>query len=161
MTTEPTLESEFARALVRAARTFHDATVEEGGGPLPSEMHEAIGVCLRVALALDPCAFAVAIPAPAAVAPPIEQEGSKGKGKGKARKAAGGEPRQRAARGLPPCKGGGRHKWNKLGWCSVADCTVHKSGKTQTEIPGAAGAEGSTAKTPVDRIDGETEGGAE
>ena len=137
MSTEPTLDSELARALVRAARTFNDATVGEGSGPLPSEMHEAIGICLRVALALDPCAFASGIPTGALRAPAPEPEPpAKGKAKAKAAKPAAGASRQRAARGLPPCEKGGRHRWNKEGWCEKCG-NVHMSGKTQTEIPGA------------------------
>jgi len=151
MSTEPTLDSDFARDLVRAARIFNDATVGDGNGPPARDLHEAIGICLRVALALDPCAFAAnGIPgASRAPAPEPAPPAAKGKGKAKGARAAAGAPRQRAARGIPPCEKGGRHVWNELGWCSKCG-NVHMSGKTQTEIPGAAGSAAPAASTEVD-----------
>jgi len=44
--------------------------------------------------------------------------------------------RKRAARGLPPCKMGGRHTWNLQGWCSKCG-EVHRDGKVQTQVPGS------------------------
>lgn len=70
-----------------------------------------------------------------AVAGPARKPAKGGKGKPE----TGGE-RIRAARNLPPCVDGGRHKWLKTGWCGKPGCVVHREGKTpeqsQAEIAG-------------------------